>query len=74
MATIGEGVGDEASSSGDPEWRMNWDEVLLDVWNPVGEGGFGKLYLGSWLNSTVVVKTLDVSGSRGSLYSAFAST
>lgn len=59
MATIDEDVAEDTSGAFgyravSPEWRMAREEVDLDVWKPVGEGGFGKLYLGSWLNSTVV--------------------
>lgn len=62
------------ASSDVPEWRIDRAEVLVDRFKLVGQGGFGSLFLATWLNSTAIVKQPSQGEAAESLFSAFRST
>jgi hypothetical protein len=39
-----------------PDWFIPWGDVLIDIFDEIGRGGFGRVFRGEWLNTEVVVK------------------
>lgn len=50
-----------------PEWFLHRVELQVDNWvQPLGRGGFGRVYRAKWLNSDVVVKEVIIDKDRES--------
>ncbi|OWZ02600.1 Serine/threonine protein kinase [Phytophthora megakarya] len=48
-----------------PEWFIPWYELIIDVSSELGNGGFGNVCQGKWLDSDVVVKQVIFGDERG---------
>jgi hypothetical protein len=44
-------------------WNVDWKELQCSV--PIGEGSFGRVYLGRWRETTVAIKVLTVPSTQG---------
>ncbi|RLN31821.1 hypothetical protein BBJ28_00024857, partial [Nothophytophthora sp. Chile5] len=41
-----------------PDWYIAWYDVVADRFDVIGEGGFGRVFRGRWLETDVVVKEM----------------
>lgn len=67
-------VTSEAAATTIPAWFVPWYELKVDKWSCLGEGGFGSVHRAKWMDCDVVVKELNMTGSRSSSAPSFAST